>query len=87
MRVGESVDIHSESVPPVTQLLIQKLVAAVREGEDETIRRLIERLADVADAPALLLLRELLNEDLVDNCSEEVVPALPDYRGPERPVR
>ncbi|MGQ4434197.1 hypothetical protein [Streptomyces sp. SAS_260] len=70
-------DIPSESVPTVTQELFRRAVAAVRDGEDENVRTLLERLADVADTRALLLLREQLNKDLTDDDSADVTPALP----------
>ncbi|MEV5978441.1 hypothetical protein [Streptomyces sp. NPDC052114] len=70
----------------MTQDLLRRVVAAVREGEDETIRRLLERLAEVADAAALLLLRKLLTEDLEDGQADEGVPALPDDPAPLRLV-
>ncbi|WP_327376520.1 hypothetical protein OG393_22720 [Streptomyces sp. NBC_01216] len=44
--------------------LIERIVAAVRAGDDPAIRPLLHQLADVADAEALLLLHRRLNEDL-----------------------
>ncbi|MFD4628280.1 hypothetical protein ACFVYR_00040 [Streptomyces sp. NPDC058284] len=56
--------IHEKSVPLVTQDIIRRLVAAVRQGDDESVRTVLERLSEVADTSALLLLGERLNEDL-----------------------
>ncbi|MFD8887544.1 hypothetical protein ACFV0H_34410 [Streptomyces erythrochromogenes] len=52
------------AVPGETARLIERIVTAVRVGDDPAIRTLLHQLADVADAEALLLLHRRLNEDL-----------------------
>ncbi|MGP3690924.1 hypothetical protein ACTVZO_40690 [Streptomyces sp. IBSNAI002] len=44
--------------------LIERIVAAVRAGDDPAIGALLHQLADVADTETLLLLHRRLNEDL-----------------------
>ncbi|WP_329375686.1 hypothetical protein OG625_39060 [Streptomyces sp. NBC_01351] len=44
--------------------LIERIVEAVRAGDDPAIRTLLHQLADVGDTEALLLLHRRLNEDL-----------------------
>ncbi|MFF3734639.1 hypothetical protein ACFYXM_31210 [Streptomyces sp. NPDC002476] len=50
--------------PTKASRLIDRIVAAVRAGDDPAIRTLLHQLADVADTEALLLLHRRLNEDL-----------------------
>jgi anti-anti-sigma factor len=54
----------SSTVPACVTETIGGIVDAVRAGDDARIRILLERLAQVADTAALLLLRHRLNEDL-----------------------
>ena len=52
------------AVPEASKLLIDRIVLAVRAGDDTEIRRLLARLALVADVSLLLRLRQRLYEDV-----------------------
>lgn len=58
---------ETDAVPSSVAAVITDLVQAVRVGDDPGIRRLLERLAHVADPEALWRLRDLLQEEL-DRC-------------------
>ncbi|MGW1863750.1 hypothetical protein [Streptomyces collinus] len=50
--------------PDAIELLIDQIVLAVRVGDDPAIRRLLARLAGMADVAVLLRLRQRLYEDV-----------------------
>ncbi|WP_406484192.1 hypothetical protein [Streptomyces sp. NBC_01568] len=52
------------AVPQGSELLIDRMVLAVRAGDDPAIRGLLARLAQVADVAVLLRLRQRLDEDV-----------------------
>ncbi|MEN8656152.1 hypothetical protein ABCR94_37680 [Streptomyces sp. 21So2-11] len=54
----------TDPVPASVRRIIGGIAEAVRAGDDSRIRVLLERLAQVADTDALLLLRHQLNQDL-----------------------
>jgi hypothetical protein len=63
-------------VPLPVRELIDGIAAAVRAGDDATIRALLIRLAPIADATALLLLRYRLG--LSENPRAAAPTARPD---------
>ncbi len=50
-------------IPAQGRERVEQIVGAVRDGDDERIRCLLVVLAEVADAAALLYLRERLNAE------------------------
>ncbi|MFB7090805.1 hypothetical protein [Streptomyces sp. NPDC056296] len=68
--VGPGPDCHgwasgqAAAAPTDATRLVERIVAAVRTGDDPAIRDLLHQLADVADTETLLLLHRRLNEDL-----------------------
>ncbi|MFJ6940407.1 hypothetical protein [Streptomyces sp. NPDC101132] len=49
--------------PGEGEWLIEQIVSAVKAGDDPQIRRLLTRLAAIADVPVLLELRQRLYDD------------------------
>ncbi|MGW2858778.1 hypothetical protein [Streptomyces sp. SDr-06] len=55
---------HPAVTVPAAARLVELIVKAVRNGDEQTIRTLLHELTEVADIEALLLLRRRLNEDM-----------------------